>query len=97
MFSRPFVYSKPRVAWQKSSCSLMRLHSIGFAHQDWPSCRRKDEADDRIIRSAAFASGLCPMDFPVLPLDVMEAFPSLRVHPLLFPTMNHLGFACVDP
>ena len=74
----------------------MRLHAVGFAHHDWSAYRHPDEADGRIIPSAAFASGLSSGDFPVLPLDVRESFPSLGVHPLLPPVLKHFGFACAD-
>lgn len=32
---RPYAYSKPLVALQKSACSLMRLYSVAVVHLDW--------------------------------------------------------------
>ena len=67
---RPYVYAKPAVALQKSSCSLMRLHAVGFSHHDWSTYRHREEKDGRVVPSSAFASGLAPGDFRSLPTDV---------------------------
>ena len=86
VFPRPYVYAKYAVALQKSSCSLMRLHAVGFSHRDWSIYRHREERDGRVVPSAAFASGLAPGDFAALPTDFWDAFPSLGVHPLLPPS-----------
>ena len=36
---RPYPYSKPLVALQKSACSLMQLYSVAVAHFDWSAYR----------------------------------------------------------
>ena len=96
VFPRLYVYAKSAVALQKSSCSLMRLHAVSFSHRDWSTYRHREERDGRVVPSSAFASGLAPGDFAPLPTDIWDAFPSLGVHPLLPPVMEHFGFACAD-
>ena len=46
---RPYAFSRPWVAVQKSSCSLMPLHAVGFAHNDWSAHRREEEADGSVF------------------------------------------------
>lgn len=77
--------SNPRVALQKSSCSLMRLHSVGFAHYDWSGYRLENEA-----------SGLSAGYFPPLPSIVRDRLPSVGIHPLLPPVLKHFWFICAD-
>ena len=94
---RPFAYSKARVALQKSACSLMRLHHVAIAPHHWAAYRYSGEADGRVFRSAVFADGLSPRNFPPLPDAVGDALPSLGVHPLLPYALKHFGAACTDP
>ena len=93
---RPYAFTTPHVALQKSSCSLMRLYAVGFAHHDWVAYRGENEADGRVVPSAALASSLAVRDFAVLPAGVRESFPFLGVHPLLPPILKHHGIACAD-
>ena len=94
---RPFPYSKARVSLQKSASSLMRLHAVAVAHNDWAAYRGPDEADDRVFRSSSFVGGLTPGDFPALLNAVIGSFPSLGIHPLLPFILKHFGYACADP
>ena len=93
---RPYLYTKPLAALQKSACTLMRLHSIAVAHLDWAAYRRDDEKDGRVFRSACFEHGLSPADFPVLPAMVRDSFPSLGVHPLLPYVLKYFGYAFAE-
>ena len=104
---RPYTYSKPLVALQKSArsvmrliqksaCSLMGLYSVAVAHFDWTAYRAAGEEDGRVFLSAAFERGLSVRNFPELPPSVRDSFPSVRVHRLLPPVLKHFGFACAD-
>ena len=64
---RPYAFTKRHVALYKSSCSLVRLYAVGFAHHDWAAYRGEREADGRVVPSAVLASGLAVRDFSALP------------------------------
>ena len=93
---RPYPYSKPRLSMQKSVCALIRLCSVAVVHHDCATCRCKDEEDDQVFRSSAFAFGLIASDFAELPPSVKESLSSLGVQTLLLPTLRHFGFGCMD-
>ena len=93
---RPFPYSNARVSLQKSASSLMPLHAVAVAHQDWAAYRGPVEADDRVFRSSSFVGGLTPGDFPSLPNAVMGSFPSMGIHPLRPFILKHFGYPCAD-
>lgn len=56
----------------KSSCSLLRFHTVAFAHHDWSEYGHSDELDGPIVPSAFFASPLSVTYLPSLPLEVSE-------------------------
>ena len=93
MCSRPYAFSKPLAALQKSACALLRIPSIAVTHLYWPAYRRADEKDGRVFRSSCSEHGMSPSSFPKLPKVVRDSFSSLRVHPLVPCVLKYFGFA----
>lgn len=90
------VFYASRVALRKSSCSLMVLHSVEFAHQNWSAYRPEGETEGCVILSAVFVSDLSAGDFPSPPRDVWASSPSLQVHTLLPTILKNFTFPSAD-
>lgn len=106
VYPRPYANTNPRVALQKSTAILMRLHGIAVAHRDWSTYRSSSEEDSRVFASASFEQGTFHGDFPSLPRVFRETFPSLGIvslmkergvlHPLLPYVLKQVAYAATD-